>query len=179
MILTDPKTVPGTVFALALLGGCAGGLKAGDAQSPTGGVAIEVLVTDERSSHALYRVDSDGMISFGGGFDALQDRTTWAAAMTPEQIDTLQALLEEHEWFEGPPLGSDSPGLDAEGDRQAAEPVHKIRFDSLAGGWRATIHGRASHLDPIVEFLREIAQARHDELLNSFPQPNQPESGDE
>ena len=63
------------VLALSLAS-CGGGLKAGAPTSPTGGIAIEVLRSDGRSSHALYRVDPDGTLSFGGGFDATTEYVT-------------------------------------------------------------------------------------------------------
>lgn len=143
---------------------CGNRLKAGDPDTPMGGVALEILRTDGRSSHALYRVESDGTLSFGGGFDALRDRTTWTAAMTTEQIAALQALLEEHGWFASPPAGASFD----------SDVVHKVTFASPRASWRARVRGGGPHLDPILDFLREAALSRHDDLLDSLPQPSSP-----
>lgn len=143
---------------------CGNRLKAGDPETPMGGVALEILRTDGRSSHALYSVESNGTLSFGGGFDALRDRITWTAAMTTEQIAGLRALLEEHSWFERAPMG-------AGGDN---EVIHEITFASPRASWRARVRGGGPRLDPILEFLREASLSRHDDLLDSLPQPNSP-----
>jgi hypothetical protein len=99
--------------------------------------------------------------------------------LTLDQIGALRRLLDEHGWFEEPPVRSDPAVPRAISGSGAVELVHKIRFASPTGAWRETIRGSASHLDPVIEFIREIAQARHEVLLHAFPQPNEPESEDE
>jgi hypothetical protein len=154
-----------------ILAGCAGGLKAGAPDSPTGGIAIEIFRTDERSSHALYVVDPDGTISFGGGFDAQQERTTWSAPMTAEQIVSLQAILSEQLWQQAPVRSE-----------EASDPGSvecRILFAAPAISWRATVPADNPRVSPVVEFLRELSLARHEEVLRSLPQANQPQSGGE
>ena len=42
---------------------------------------------------ALYIVEQNGAISFGGGMDAVAGRTTWKGNLTSEQLSSLQSLL--------------------------------------------------------------------------------------
>ena len=42
---------------------------------------------------ALYIVEQNGTIAFGGGMDATAGRTSWRGTLTDEQLLTLQTLL--------------------------------------------------------------------------------------
>jgi hypothetical protein len=42
---------------------------------------------------ALYVVEQDGRIEYGGGIDAIAGETTWNGMLTPEQLTKLQNLL--------------------------------------------------------------------------------------
>lgn len=42
---------------------------------------------------ALYIVEDDGTVKFGGGFDALSGKTTWEGQLTVAQLSKLQELL--------------------------------------------------------------------------------------
>jgi len=42
---------------------------------------------------ALYIVEQNGTIAFGGGMDAITGRTTWKGTLTSAQLSNLQTLL--------------------------------------------------------------------------------------
>jgi hypothetical protein len=42
---------------------------------------------------ALYIVEQNGTIAFGGGMDAIAGRTSWRGILSDEQLSTLQRLL--------------------------------------------------------------------------------------
>ena len=44
---------------------------------------------------ALYIVDQDGTIHFGGGLDALSGKTTWTGELNSQQLLTLRNLLQD------------------------------------------------------------------------------------
>ena len=46
---------------------------------------------------ALYVVQKNGTIQFGGGMDALAGKTTWNGSLTSLQLSNLQALLSTEE----------------------------------------------------------------------------------
>jgi len=150
------------VGLMVILQACAGamGVRAGEADSPTGGLAMSLFITDGETQHALYRVDADGTIHFGGGFDALDNETTWQAGMSDADLTRLRALLEEHGWLTDPaPTGG-------EGDRH-----HRVRLAWPGGTQAFETEGGGPSIDPVREFLERVTARRYDEYLESLPGP--------
>ena len=55
---------------------------------------LTLQMFDETQS-ALYIVNQDGTIKFGGGLWALSGKTNWTGELTTQQISTLRTLLKE------------------------------------------------------------------------------------
>ena len=74
-----------------------------EVESPTGGRTLSLHARHADNVQALYIVEDDGTLSFGGGRDAWLDKTTWNGPMTQAEIAELFALVDEHDWFEKAP----------------------------------------------------------------------------
>lgn len=73
------------LLAILLLVGCT------KSQKPL----LELTMYGDNQS-ALYVVQQNGDIAFGGGLHALHGTTTWKGELTPQQLEKLRALLEEN-----------------------------------------------------------------------------------
>lgn len=145
-------------FALNILHGCSSA-PAVDAQSPMGGVTLELRVRDVGGLHAAYLVHEDGTLMFAGGQDARWDRPTWTGSMTAEQIDQLIDLLEAHGWFDRSPTSTSDP----------PERRYEATLRSPRGERRYKVSGASPQVEPVHELLKQIAAARLDPFLDQQP----------
>lgn len=150
------------VASLAL-SGCGSGVRAGKRTSPTGGVALRMLITDGQMSHALYVVEPDGTIGFGDGWAALDDRTTWTGAMTEQELQSLAELLRRHGWFDGKPAADDPTDAGR----------HKVRFAFPDGGWRLDAPYGGRNITPIRQFLQSVSMRRNQSVFDQLPEPGE------
>ncbi len=141
-----------------MLGGCAV-RRATD--SPTGGVSLRLAVVDEPNSRALYRVEADGSLSFGGGLDAVRRKTSWTGQMTEAEIDELLALLERDGWFQGEP---------ADGDELSGR-VYEVTVHGPQGRQRYKLRGESTAGRELNVLLDRIARRRFDSFLDRFSRP--------
>lgn len=146
-----------------LIAACGSGVRAGKRSSPTGGVALRMLITDGQSSHALYVVEPDGTIGFGGGWAAMDDRTTWTGPLSVQELETLAALLREHGWFDGKPEADDPDDTGR----------HTIRFAFPDGGWRISAPHGGRSIAPIRQFLRTVSMRRNQAVFDQLPEPGE------
>ena len=152
-----------TILALPANSGCSS-TSATRANSPTGGLSVEMSITGKDNFAALYRVERDGTIHFGGGQDAQLNKTSWTGQFTNEDVEQLRALLNEHGWFDETPTSS---AIDAD---------RKYRIDlRWPGGHRSfKVTGKSSMIAPIEDLLVEIANRRHEVFLESLPKASEP-----
>ncbi len=151
------------IATAAALTGCAAG---GSPDSPTGGIALEMIVRGEANLAALYRVDRDGSISFGGGVDARNDRVTWTGSMTAAEIDELRRLLEEYGWFERVPVSTGEP----------PQRRYRIWLRWPGGRKRYKVRGSSPDITPIHDHLERVARRRlgGDPVIQALPRPSAP-----
>ena len=155
--------------------GCSGGSRV-DPQSPTGSLSLAMLVLTEDNAAALYRVEPDGSIHFGGGLDARLEKTTWSGPMTAEEIQQLHDLLERHGWYDAGPDSTDRP--------QGRSYRIQLRWPQGRRSYRLT--GRSDDVTPIEQLLSQAAGRRHEAFLETLPRPSSertslesPEPGDQ
>ncbi len=147
----------GAAFCAAIvLGGCA---VRSATDSPTGGVSLRMAVVDEPNSRALYRVEADGSLSFGGGLDAVRRKTSWTGQMTEAEIDELLALLERDGWFRGEPADRDGPN----------GRVYEVTVCGPEGRQRYKLRGESAAAGELNDLLDRIARRRFDSFLERFP----------
>ncbi|MHC4107659.1 MAG: hypothetical protein ACYSTY_06190, partial [Planctomycetota bacterium] len=142
------------------LGGCAA---RSATDSPTGGVSLRMTVVDETNRWAHYRVEADGSLSFGGGLDAVQHKTSWTGQMTEAEIDGLLALLERDGWFRGEPADGDEP----------SNRVYEITVRGPEGPQRYRLRGESAAGGELNDLLDRIARRRFDSFLERFPRPEE------
>ena len=161
------------MVTLSLLG-CSGSSRV-DPQSTTGGLSLKMLVVTEDNAAALYHVQPDGTIHFGGGLDARQENTTWSGPMTAEEIQELHDLLTHHGWFATSPVSTDRP----------KGRSYRIQLRWPQGRQTYRVIGRSLDVTPIEQLLAQAAGRRHEAFLQTLPRPSSeqislesPEQGD-
>lgn len=151
------------IVASAVNVGCAS-TDAAEANSPTGGISLEMSITGKDNLAAIYRVEQDGSIHFGGGMDARINKTSWTGQLTEQDIEHLRASLDEHGWFTQDPASS---SIDSD---------RKYRIDlRWPGGHRSfKVTGKGPKIAQIEDLLAKIANRRHDVFLESLPKATEP-----
>lgn len=152
-----------TVIAALVNSSCSSTREA-NANSPTGGISLEMSITGKDNLAVNYRVDQDGSLHFGGGLDAQINKTSWTGQLSSQEVKQLVALLNEHGWFKQEP---DSSSIDA--DRK-----YSIDLRWPDGHRSFDVTGKGSGIAPIEELLARVTNRRHDEFLESLPKPMEP-----
>jgi len=149
-----PGSVAAAILAVALpLGGCAALV----ARPPR----VTVDARDVGGSASRIELDADGTLRWGGGFDAIEGRTTWEGRLTDDERRRLDAILDELEG--GTPASSADRGT--------------------LPRWRIVVTGpesldvRLAGLDgasaDLVALLDEAARRRHRRALDALPTAGQ------
>lgn len=146
---------------LLLVGSCA---SAGTHDDATGGLTMEMYITRPGNSFARYKLDRDGTLHFGGGFDAQARRYTWSGPMTDEEILRLLEMIETYRWFEAEPSsGVEEKGRTFEIDLEGADRHRKY-----------TVTGDSPAVVAVYDLLRDAAMRRHEGILRSLPEADAP-----
>ena len=151
------------VIVLSVCLGCSS-TSATKANSPTGGLSLKMSITGKGNLAALYLVEQDGSIHFGGGQDAQLNKTSWTEQLTKQDVEQLRALLNEHGWFTAEPVSS---SVDA--DRK-----YRIELRWPGGHRSFKVTGKGSMIAPIEDLLAKIANRRHEVFLESLPKASEP-----
>ena len=151
------------ILAVFAGSGCSS-TSAAKADSPTGGISLEMSITGRDNFAANYRVDQDGFLHFGGGQDAQLNRTSWTGQLTEQDIMQLIALLNKHGWFTELPYS-----LNMETDRK-----YSVKLQWPGGRKSFKVQGRSLYVAPIEDLLAKIANRRHDVFLESLPKATEP-----
>ena len=157
LMLTVCVTLVATLAPL----GCSGGSRV-DPQSPTGGLSLKMLVLTQDNAAAMYRVEPDGTIHFGGGLDARQEKTTWSGPMTAQEIQQLRDLIAQHGWYDAGPVSTDRP----------PGRSYRIQLRWPQGRRTFRVLGRSLDVTPIEQLLAHAAGRRHDAFLDTLPKPS-------
>lgn len=152
-----------TTLLVLILGGCATG-SAPDLERPTVTIAdgffLELWVQGEGNYAVLYRVNGARRLGYGGGLDAINRQLSWTGELTPEELDRLDELLEEHGWYEGKVESTGKP----------PKHVSRINLRSPRGHRRFKVKGRSSDVTPIEKLLEEASMRRLKRDLDVLPE---------
>jgi hypothetical protein len=155
------------VAALLSLVGCNAPMtvEAGDATSPTGGVAI---VFQERDVDELrfrrYELDADGTLRIGGGRSAQRQTTDWTGTATAEQIASILQAAREANLEAGDVVCHDDPNDDG-------DPVRTtIEYAWPEGRRRHDLVGDCPAILPLRTVFETIGRARFQRHLDQLPE---------
>jgi hypothetical protein len=148
------------VFALIVAGCAAGAGSRTGRETPTQGVTFTLFVQRDVSTAALYEMDEHGNLSFGGGWDARNGVTSWTGAMSPEEIEEVLTVIDDHGWFERKPTSAGEPD-DYYYRLTIAGPEGRKRYSRIAG--------ESPEIEPVVAVLDRIARRRFDDFLKTLP----------
>ena len=147
-----------------------------DSRPPTGPVArpnaavlraspyaihLQVNLHDETDANILYRIERDGTFNWGGGLNALVDKTTWAGPMTNEERKQLYDLLITYGWFERDPVSTNEP----EGR------ITRVDLSGDPGSNHFKVRGQNADVQPVLDLLEKISRRRLEPDLQMLPQP--------
>lgn len=124
------------------------------------GVEISFFVTTEPGRHEYYIVEPDGRIGFGGGNDAVLNRTSWDGVMSQAQADELQAVLKEHDLL----------SVQAVSAREPDRLRWRVEIRHPGGRIRHRTTGQCDALEALRAQLADISRARLDSFLERLPQ---------
>ena len=161
-----PRLNPVIAALAALLAGCS----ASDPGSATRGLSLEVWDRGAENLAVLYRVQTDGTLSFGGGRDAINQRTSWTGPLTAEEIDQLWVLLADYGWLSG--------DVKAASTGEPRKRICRIRMSWPGGAKRYKIRGENPDVEPVETLLAEVSRRRLERDLETLPRPSRPSGSD-
>jgi hypothetical protein len=152
-------------WTLALLwtflsNGCA----SSDANSMTGGVSFQLLYRGPEDAAAYYTLDRHGVLRFGGGMDAYLKKVSWQQQLSPQDIQQLEALIDQNQWFQAKPTATGEP-----------PPSYEISLSGPQGSHFYRVKGQSPAIDPVLHLLDSFTRRRFDKYLEQFPQPGSQE----
>lgn len=152
-------------LAVMLLSGCRStSLAAGEASSPTGGIAVEMFTRGANLEAVYYRVTPAGRIKYAGGYRAHERETQWEGPITAEEITRLRELLEADGWWTGTVTTTGQP----------ASRQWEIDVARPAGGERYRLTGNGEAVLRLRGLLDEMASKRLDPFLQTLPKAGEP-----
>jgi tripartite-type tricarboxylate transporter receptor subunit TctC len=108
----------------------------------------------------LLVVDGDGRISYGGGFDAIQEKTSWQGKITSDQQLQFDELITSSGWLEPDSTRSQqSQGYDI-----------RIQQGTIDNSFLLPLSDKSA--TTMFELLQTIALVRLEPTLNALPKPS-------
>jgi hypothetical protein len=165
LILVAPLLIALLVGSLSIATGCSTTSRRAAGPDVMGGLEFQVQETRPGRSYALYRVQRDGTIEFGGGLDARNGKCTWSGSLTEDERERLLSLLDQYGW---PTIGPSSTGLP-----EGVEYEIQMQWP----GQRRTYHvaGETDAVTEIVRVLQAASSRRNQEFLQSLPKAGRQE----
>ncbi len=108
----------------------------------------------------LLVVDGKSRISYGGGYDALQDTTTWRGNMTNDQQAQFDEIIASSDW------------LDSDASRTNQTQGYEIRIKTGTVDNTFLLPLSDQSATSMFDFLQSIALARLQPTLNALPKPS-------
>ena len=133
-------------------------------KSPSDGfnLTLDFSAQDETGSDRLYRVEPDGAISFGGGFQALVGNTSWTGQLTKQQEQELLDVIQQQEWF----------ASKIESTNEPKDRVYRVTVRTAQGHRRFKVVGANERVAAVEAVLERICRQRFDEDLKRLPTPS-------
>jgi hypothetical protein len=108
----------------------------------------------------LLVVDGDGRISYGGGYDALQDKTTWEGKISNHQQGQFDEIIASSDW------------LDTDIERSKQVHGYEIRIKQGTIDTSFFLPPSDQSAKSMYDFLQSIALARLEPTLEALPKPS-------
>jgi hypothetical protein len=108
----------------------------------------------------LLVVDGRGRISYGGGYDALQDKTTWQGKITIDQQLQFDEIIASSNWLES--------SVSRSNQNQGYEI--RIKKGMIDNSFLLPLADKSA--TSMFDFLQSIALARLESTLNALPKPS-------
>jgi hypothetical protein len=125
-------------------------------------LTLDFAAQDETGSDRLYRVDSDGAISFGGGFQALVGNTSWTGQLTKQEEQELLDVIRQQAWF----------ASKIESTNEPKDRVYRVTVRTVEGHRRFKVVGANERVAAVEAVLERICRQRFDEDLKRLPTPS-------
>ncbi len=109
----------------------------------------------------LLQVKNDKTVSYGGGVNAVEGKTTWQGEMNAKQQSTYTTLIENTGWFITPPKN----------DENAGTGHYKIRVRSTTISEAFTLPLSDNKATLLYDFLLQVASERFLPHLDTLPKP--------
>lgn len=169
---------PGRVFGLARLvvillvaGGIPLGCATTDQVDRTGGVRVTVDVVDsEQMRYERFELLEDGSFKWGGGRDALREKTTWGTQLDEPCARRLISLMRSNGWIPGPPEPADEDGVVGAGNPASNERITVVgRSDGARFRWSEPRAGE--RIDEVLKAFAEVASRRDASRVDRLARP--------
>ena len=108
----------------------------------------------------LLVVDGRGRVSYGGGYDALQDKTTWHGKITNDQQLQFDEIIASSDWLESTVRRSNQT------------QGYEIRIKQGTIDYSFLLPLTDQSATSMFGFLQSIALARLESTLNALPKPS-------
>jgi len=132
----------------------------GCSQQPVRGTHLQ-MTRSVPQQRVLLVVDGDGNISYGGGLDALEGKTSWQGEMTSQQRDQFDAAIASSDWLT---VEGNSVPHNVQGFRI------RIQRGTIDNSFTLPLTDRSATV--MYELLQSIAIARLEPTLNALPKPS-------
>ncbi len=146
------------------IGGCTA-----DGADRTGGLSFRYERREEPVGMAVWTLQSDGILRYAGGRDAVLGRETWRGPLSESDLERLRSLASD--LVSAPP----EPDATAPGDASGVRP--RLDRHPAAGRVRIRRAGDPPALEPMLRILREVSSARLVPALERLPRPTEPAGG--
>ncbi len=110
----------------------------------------------------LLIVEENKTVSYGGGIDAVNGKTSWRGEMDSEQQEKYTALLQDTDWQTTTPTSDSNRGTGHYAIRLRTES-HDAKFKLALANKNATA---------IYVYLERVAQERLKKHLRALPKPD-------
>lgn len=144
------------LLACLVLAACAGG-ESGPSRIAGLDVRLEMIDGDRA---ARFSVDRDGVLAFGGGRDAREERMTWQGTLDAGQCADLVALIERSSW----------QAVDSAAPRRHARFIVKVRDESGTRRFETGLDQPDARA--LYELLTVAVSVRFDGESQALPKPS-------
>ena len=138
---------------LALFLGC---------QQPYRGTLLQLEMVAPQQA-VLIKVENEKTVSYGGGINAVEGKTTWSGELGEEQQKKYMSLVDDTTWATASQRNDDSVGSGHYKIRIRTNNYVTKKFTLSLTDKKAT---------SLYEFLMKVADSRFEKHIESLPKPN-------
>ncbi len=157
----------GMMAGVAAVAGCVAA-----ADDRTGGLAFRYERREDPVGLAVWTLETDGILRFSGGRDAVLGQETWRGPLSAGDLDRLRSLAAD--------LVAATPASDAGDPGDPGDPAAvrtRLELRTAAGRVRIRRDGDPPVLEAMLQILRDASAARLQPTLERLPRPTEPAPG--